>query len=423
MKLKKLLISDFARSSMYSAISALVKIVSAFAMSKIIALYLGPQGMGLVGQLNSFILIVLVLAGGGVSNGVVKFVSEYNSSSREKLPGFISTAFKTVLFLGFIVGVLLVLFSSFFSHVVFLTDKYRHVFIIFGFTVLFYGLNNLLLSIVNGFKDFARYNLVNIVTSVVGLAISFVCIYTMNVEGAFIALVINQSVVFFIGLLFFLRKDWFTKETFFQKLDTGHLAKLGRFALMTLVTTAVVPVSQLYLRNYIIRSLSLFDAGIWESVNRISNVYLLFITTTLTTYYLPRLSELQLESEIRAETRKVFRVVVPAVLVCSTAIYFCRSIIINVLFTASFEGAETLFLFQMLGDVFKVAAWLLAFQMVAKMMTKLFIVTEILFGIMFTVISVLFVQQFGLVGTTYAYALNYFLYLVLMIIVFKRFIL
>ena len=68
----------------------------------------------------------------------------------------------------------------------------------------------------------------------------------------------------------------------------------------------------------------------------------------------------------------------------------------------------------------KIASWLLGYLLVAKAMAKVFIYTEILFSVLFLVFSVIFVDIFGLVGITYAYSLNYFLHLIMMIFIFRK---
>jgi PST family polysaccharide transporter len=78
------------------------------------------------------------------------------------------------------------------------------------------------------------------------------------------------------------------------------------------------------------------------------------------------------------------------------------------------------FIPQLIGDFFKIGSWLLAFLMIAKAKTKLYITTELLFGGFLILLSVLGIQYFGAIGAIYAYALNYMLYFVLMIFVFSK---
>ncbi|MCK7558112.1 hypothetical protein MKQ70_25140 [Chitinophaga sedimenti] len=204
-----------------------------------------------------------------------------------------------------------------------------------------------------------------------------------------------------------------------KSIDVQHVRDLGKFVLMALVTTATVPIGQMYIRGYIINNLSLTGAGIWESVSRISTIYLMFVTTTLTTYYLPKLSELKSGGDLRQEIGKVYKIVAPIAIIASILIYFFRYLIIRILFTKDFSSAADLFLGQCVGDVFKVISWLLAFQMVAKAMTVYYIVTEVIFTLSYILLSVVLINYLGLVGVTYAYAINYFLYFIVMLWIFR----
>jgi len=53
-------------------------------------------------------------------------------------------------------------------------------------------------------------------------------------------------------------------------------------------------------------------------------------------------------------------------------------------------------------------------------MTKLFIVTELLFGIGYFGLVYVFLNLIGLQGAVLAYCVNYFLYLVVFVVVFRR---
>jgi PST family polysaccharide transporter len=82
---------------------------------------------------------------------------------------------------------------------------------------------------------------------------------------------------------------------------------------------------------------------------------------------------------------------------------------------------NNLFIYQMIGDFFKIAGWLLAFNMLARSMTKIFIATEILFPSLYVLNSYLLVDYGGtVVGVTQAYLINKVLYFIVMIIIFRK---
>jgi PST family polysaccharide transporter len=206
------------------------------------------------------------------------------------------------------------------------------------------------------------------------------------------------------------------KSTF----DTTEGKKLGAFALMAITSAATVPVSHLIIRNYIGETLSWDDAGYWQAIWYISTMYLMVVTTTLSIYYLPKLSEITDKAELREELLHGYKIIMPIVIVLSVSVYLLKDFIIWLLFTEDFAPVRDLFLWQLVGDVLKLAAWLVAYLMLAKAMTKTFIITEVAFSLSFVLLSIWFVGQYGLVGMSYSFAINYGLYFIAMIFATKK---
>ena len=140
----------------------------------------------------------------------------------------------------------------------------------------------------------------------------------------------------------------------------------------------------------------------------------MLVTTTLSFYYLPRLAEIRSSTDLKTEIIKVYSIVMPVVIVSVIMIYFLRDFIIHILFTPDFFPMRELFPWQLAGDVLKVGSWVLAYIMLGRAMAKIFIITEIVFSILFVVLSYLMVSSFGLVGVPMAYSINYFFYWVAM---------
>ncbi len=143
----------------------------------------------------------------------------------------------------------------------------------------------------------------------------------------------------------------------------------------------------------------------------------MIVTTALSTYYLPRLSEITSKQELKKEILQGYKILLPIVIACGLVIYLLRDFIIYLLFSDSFSPMKPLFTWQIIGDVFKIASWLLAYVMLAKAMTKTFIISEVMFSISFILLSYLFISLMnsGTIGATYAYCLNYLLYFIVMI--------
>ena len=406
------------KTSVLTGISTVIKLVSAFVINKVIALYIGPAGLAIVGQLQSFTSIITTFSNGAISSGIVKYTAEYQDIEEKKK--IFSSSIAISLICSLIISIFLFGFSDYLSELILKDIQYSSVFIIFGATIFLFALNMVLISILNGQKEIKKYVLVNITGSIFSLVFTSILIMQLNLMGALYAMVLNQSVMFFVTLAFVIKSSWFKLEYFKQGLDKESLSKLSKYSLMAIVSALTVPVSHLIIREYIGENLGWDNAGYWQGIWYISTMYLMLVTTTLGVYYLPRLSEIQDNKELRKEIFSGYKIIMPIVILASLIIFLLKEYVILIAFSKDFMPMMELFAWQLMGDVIKIASWLLAYLMLAKAMTKVFIYTEVLFSALFVGLSILFVDKFGLVGITYAYALNYLLYLFMMIFIFRK---
>ncbi|TQT87714.1 O-antigen translocase, partial [Xanthomonas perforans] len=122
-----------------------------------------------------------------------------------------------------------------------------------------------------------------------------------------------------------------------------------------------------------------------------------------------------------SELRSAYRYVMPAVIVAALGVYVCRDWATRLLFDPQFAAAAPLYGPQLLGDVIKIAAFVLSYVMVAKAMTRLFVISECVFAASYLALVYVFTAQFGLIGAMYAFAANYVLYLLFNIVVVRRY--
>ncbi|MBG3117471.1 O-antigen translocase, partial [Proteus mirabilis] len=273
-------------------------------------------------------------------------------------------------------------------------------------------LNNLLLSIINGLKEIRSYIKINIIQSLYSLLFTSLLIFFLGLKGALIALVTNQSIIFFITLYMLRKHKVIIWRNFLHHIDKNISKKLLSYSVMAITSAIMVPSSQFIIRNYIATTQGLEQAGYWQGVWYISTTYLMIVTTALSTYYLPRLSEIANKQELKKEIFQGYKILLPIAMGSGLIIYFLRDFIINILFSNTFSPMKPLFTWQIIGDIFKIASWLLAYVMLAKAMTKIFIISEIIFSSTFILFSFSMIKYFGTIGATYAYTINYILYFI-----------
>lgn len=401
---------NLIKTSILSAISTVIRIITGFIIVKVVSVYIGPSGLALVGQMQNFTGMISNIASAGVHSGVVKYTAEYRDNENIKQKVW-SSALKISTILILPIAISIILFSNYISLILLKTNEYKFVFDLFAITLFFFVMNGLLTSILNGEGEIKKLTILNIASSLFGLLITLILVRKLNLYGALISSIVAQSIVFFITLMFVIKSKWFKLSMFFGKIDREYRNKLLKYSIMTLVSATMVPLSQIYLRNYIGVNIGWDAAGYWQGISRISDTYLMLITTTLSIYYLPKLSSIQDKTELRKEIIYGYKIIMPIVIAMAGSIYILRDFIIKLIFTKDFLPMKELFLYQLIGDVIKIASWLLGYIMVAKAMTKLFVISEVIFVFSFVGLGVLFIKIFGLVGISIAFMVNYLLYL------------
>jgi O-antigen/teichoic acid export membrane protein len=395
--------------------------ITGFVSIKAVAYLLGPagpMGIAMLGQLNNFTNILLAVSNGGINNGITRYVAEY-SGSEKKYQLFLGTGFWITAILSILTGLVLIFGAGYFAETILKDIKYKSVFYVFGGTLVMYAFNTLLISVINGFKEFKKYVAANILGSIIGLLFTIILAFNFGIYGALISAVTYQSVVFILTLFLVMNSKWFKVKEIVRKFSKTAAVKLGHYSLMALVTAIVMPASQLVVRGYISHH-NIDEAGLWEGINRVSNMYLMVFATSLSVYYLPRLTELNTQQELRKEVFSVYKLVTPLLIIFSIILFAGRDIVIQVLFTNEFAGMRDLFTFQVLGDFFKLASWVLAYMLIAKSMTKTYIIMEFVSSLSQIAFSLLFFNLYGTVGATIGYACGHLIYLICMVYIFRK---
>ena len=402
-----------------SFISTSIKMIAALVINKAVAIYAGPSGIALIGQMQNAVQMINIFAQGGINSGVTKYTAEYRNQPI-KLFGIWSGSLRIVITCSFIVGLLLIFLSNNLSLLVLRDNQYAYVFVILGFTVFLFTLNQLLISILNGLKEIKTLTIISVIQSIYALIFTTILVVYLGVDGALIGIVTNQSVVFFVALYKLKNHSLIKLEKFRGKLNKHTSLKLFAYSGMAITTALFTPGAHLFVRNYIGSTISWDHAGYWQAMVYISSMYLLVISTALNTYYLPKLSETTDKNLLRAELKNGYRLLIPVVIFMSLSIYISRGLIVDILFSSDFVEMIPLFKWQLIGDVIKMCAFLLSFIMLAKAMTVEYILSEVLFCFFFVFLAMIFVKNYGVVGVTYAYAINNFCYLIVMIFITKR---
>jgi O-antigen/teichoic acid export membrane protein len=400
--------------------STLSKLLAGLLTMKIIAITIGVDGLGRLGQFISLMYMVTTLAGGGVTGGIIKYVSEFKNDEKN-LPRYLGAASLVTIIISTIVGFSLFVWAYQISLLLFKTDAYFSVIRVLAFVQALIALVNFLLGLVSGYQRVTIFAISSVISVMLGAAgIGAACFY-FGMEGAMYGLMWMSACPLLFLLPWYKLGLKFKWRQIYPKWDREKVGQFAHYVLMLLTSVLTMQLSQIVVRHIIESHSSWVQVGYWQAVTKVSDAYLQFITIVLANYFLPRLAELKHKSEIKKEMLQAYRYAIPVLILMGIAVFILRDWIIVLLFSREFLPMKEFFTFQLIGDVFKIAAYIGTYLAVAKARTKIYIVAEIYQASMLILLCIIFVDQFDAVGVTYAYCLNYLIYFVLVGCVLRRF--
>ena len=412
---------NIVKASFLNFCSLVVKIAAGLATTKIIAIYTGPAGVAIIGQMTNAMNLLVPFSNGGIGNGVVKYLSEYQSLEHDgKIRRLINTTLSVTLLTSAVIAVLIGLFSNRVSVYLFGDLSYGWIFVTVALSLPVIALGHTLLCMINGFKRIKAFAAIGALNSILSVVLAYFLTIPLGLKGALISIVVTHISLFFLSSYFIMATDKPVRGRIKLHIDCETIKKLSKFGFMGLVSAAVVPISHIAIRTFIMKSFSVAQAGHWQGMWRISDTYLSAILLPLSIYYLPRLSGIQQIDELKKEISITFVFSISLALILSVIVYIFRDWIIALLFTDDFREMKILFPFQLMGNVVKVGAWSIGMLMWAKSMTRLFIVTEVFFSSSFVLFSIYFLNTYAMIGVTYAYLLNQIIYFCFLVLYFRK---
>ena len=410
---KKVLI----RVASLNSTSVLIRIISGVLTSKAIAVFIGPEGLALIGNLRNLLGSFHSIAILGLYNGIVKYVSEFKNNLKE-----LSKTISSAYYLGFIATTLVAFFcyynAELLNNWIFSEYDYSYIFKLIALALPFYSLNMFSFSIINGFSKYKILLVISIIGQILGLSITLLLIWQNNIDGALVSVVITPSLIFLITLVAIINRKNLVSQIKISQVNLKTIKKLSVFSLMALLTAIILPLVTIVIRNYIIDNIGMKEAGYWEGMNRISNYYLMFVNSLLALYILPRFSEINKVQEFRKEVFNFYKTLMPVFGLGLLVIYLLRSIIITIVFSKEFRPMEELFIWYLLGDFVKVLSVVIAYQFLAKKMFWHYMITEIFLVFLIYFSSIYFIDLFGVRGATIAHFVTYLLYFGVILLIF-----
>ncbi len=411
---------NIVRTGSYTAIATAARLVAGLVAIKLVAWFAGPEGVGKLGQFMGLMSLLAVLAGGGISAGIVKYVAEYRNDP-QRLSRLLAAALWYALCASCLMGCAALLFSRQLALWLLDDPRYEGLIRLLAVAQLGIALVNYILAVINGFMDVRRLAFIQVIGSAFGVVMMVWLSRWLHLYGALLALVVGQLLWLVVGLPAWWRSPYFQRSMLRMHFDREMTMRLAAFSVMTLSSALLPPLINIAVRDHLAVQFGWEQVGNWQAVSKVSDAYLLFLTTAINIYYLPKLASTHDRAALMLELRNAYRYILPAVVVLAAMVYILRDWVTRLLFSADFGSANALYGPQLVGDVIKIASFILSYMMLAKAMTRLFVISECVFAASYLGLVYLFTAHFGLVGAMYAFAVNYMLYLVFNVLVARRY--
>ena len=409
---------NFIKTSFLSGLSTGISLLARLISTKIVAVYLGTNGMFLLGQLKDFLRLSNTISSFGIENGIVKYVAEFEEQ-KENLSNIIGTSFRINIISAFFVSLVILVFKNQISTFLQIDFDKNFYFFLLVISVISASIHTCFLSIYNGLNRIKLFVIVNIISNIVSAIILVLFVLKMQIIGAFYALVINQILTLIINIIFYTVYKPFLIQWIFKKYINEYFKKLSSFSIMAIVGPVCLIISSFIVRDYLYDKFGADYAGSWEAMWRISAIYLLFLITTFKFYLIPTFSKLN-DIELKKEVFKIWKIVVPIIILITTAVYFSKNIIINLLLSNEFILINSIIFFHLIGDIIKINCWVLGNIMISKAKTKSFVFFQIEWSLVFVTLTYIFIEKYGFVGVSISYFVTYIIHFSLLNIYFKK---
>lgn len=400
------------KASIATSLAQLVRLLGGLVLIKLVALNLGPDGFGRLGHFISFISILGVLAGGGVLNGLVKYVAEYKSNP-EKLNSFLSNSFAYSLVFSTIIFLFLALFAKTISQSFFNTVEFSKLIIFLAAIQYCYALVTLCNGLLNGLRETVKFSKVIVVGTIIGLPLSSYFVMSYGFNGAVIGLAIVNASLLIPGLLAISRMNILPFIKFsFNKI---HSLSLFKFTMVQMVSLATLPMVEIYIRVLISHEAGWYNAGLWQSMIRLSAVNLVFFSSFLSVYFMPGLSEIKNSDESFTYVWKYIFGIGLIFIVVASFVYIFRDFVFSLVFSPDFVIPSKWLAFQLVGDFFKIMAYVVGFFLLAKAKLRLYVIAELVQSGLYLFVTFAFAKAGDFSSIFPAYASTYFIYFFLCI--------
>jgi PST family polysaccharide transporter len=396
--------------------SSVINILIGIVRTKVLAVLLGPAGMGLVGVYGSITELVSTLAGMGITFSGVRQIAEANGTGdRAKIARTIIAVRRVAFFLGILGAVLLAGLSGIISRITFDNRDHALALAIISLTIFFGAVSGGQRALIQGMRQIRNLAILGILGALFGTLFSIPIVYFWGMKGIPWYLVMLSAM----GIL---TSWWYARKVQTEKVslswkevwtEARPLLALG----LVFMSSGLMGTATAYLiRMVIVRKLGIDAAGLFQSSFTLSSLYVGFILGAMGADFYPRLTAVAKDNEacrklVNEQTEIGLLMAAPGVV----ATLAFAPWVIAIFYSSKFAPAVEVLRWQTLGVFLRVVSWPLGFLVLAKGAKRTYFMTEFAANLVHILLMFGLVHYFHLSGTGMAFFGLYVVYTILML--------
>lgn len=395
-------------------------ILCSIVRTKLVAMWIGPVGIGLFGLFNNALEMISTGTNLGIRSSSVRDISQAHDSTTPGLVAkMVAVVRKWSLWLGLFGALVTLMLAPLLSELTFGGQSHLWGFVALSVAVLLGAITNGEYAVLQGSARLKRLASVTLWGTLTGLAVSIPLFYLLR-ERSILPSILAYAMALAAFAWLFRNKEYAKpqlsrRETF----DMGKgFVKLGIF--MTLGNFASILASYAF-NAWLNMNAGTEAVGFYQAGYTLINKYTGLILTALGMEYYPRLSKvansrLRLRAFVSQEINVAIAVMAPVV----ALFILLRELVVWILYTPEFNVILTFVSWGMIGTVLRTLSWCLAFTILAKGDGKTYLWTEVASAVINLVLNIVFYRWWGLTGLGIAFLVSYLLYTAIVAVVYFK---
>ncbi len=401
------------RSSSIIGGAQVINIAVSLVKLKVVAVLLGPAGMGLVGLYLNLVQTASTISALGFGNVGTRQIATAQAEGGDVAVGRTRRAlFWGTMGLALLGAAVFWALSGWIARVVLDDPSLAHdvawLSLAVALTVAA-GSQGALLTGLRRAGDLAR---INVLSGVAGAALGVAALLLWGQGGLLALVLVAPASTFMLGHLYVakLRPPAGPPARLAELMEEWRV--MARLGAAFMVSALIMVLGFLASRTLVQRELGAEALGQFQAAWAIGMTYLGFVLGAMGTDYYPRLTAAIRDRAIAV--RLVNEQTEVALLLCAPVLVVmlgCAPYVIRLLYSAEFETAAEILRWQLLGDLLKVMSWPLGFILLASGAGKTFLLTETLAVLVFYGVVWIGLPLMGITATGVAFLALYAVYL------------